>query len=113
MNRGDRIRKRREELGISQAKLARMLSKTRSLISYIEKTGKVNDLTYYDISRRIGLSLVSEDEQFLSKRFNTELNPDLGQIQLLEIEFLRRENHALKEIIELQKNVISMLRKDN
>jgi transcriptional regulator with XRE-family HTH domain len=111
MNRGERIRKRREELGISQAELARMLSRTRSLISYIEKTGKVNDLTYFDIAQRIGIALLSEDEQFLNKRFASEKNPETELLRNQELDFLRRENDALKEIISLQKNVIDLLRK--
>jgi transcriptional regulator with XRE-family HTH domain len=111
MNRGERIRARRKELGISQAELARMLSKTRSLISYIEKTGKVNDLTYFDIAQRIGIAFLSEDEQFLSKRFSPEKSSDNEHLRNLELDFLRRENDALKEIISLQKNVIDLLRK--
>lgn len=113
MNRGERIRIRRKELGISQAELARMLSKTRSLISYIEKTGKFNDLTYYDIAKQIGLTLVSEDEHYLTKRFALDTSAETEQLRNLEIEFLRRENHSLKEIIELQKNVIAFLRKES
>lgn len=65
MKRGERIRSRREELGISQAELARMLKKTRSLVSYIEKTGKVNDLTYYDILKKLELSPETKTNNFL------------------------------------------------
>lgn len=113
MNRGERIRVRREELGISQAELARMLGKTRSLISYIEKTGKVNDLTFYDIIRKLDLPIQSEDEQFLVKRFD---RGDESQIQnersRSELEFLRREVSTLRDMVELQKAVIELLRRD-
>ena len=113
MNRGERIRNRREELGISQAELARMLNKTRSLVSHIEKTGKVNDLTYYDILRKLDLSPVGEDEIHLAKRMSILRDQDSHYTtSISEIEFLRREISTLREMVELQKAVIEMLRKE-
>jgi transcriptional regulator with XRE-family HTH domain len=113
MNRGARIKTRREELGISQAELARMLNKTRSLVSYIEKTGKVNDLTYYDILRKLDLSPEGEDEIHLAKRMSILRDQDsLYGANTSEIEFLKRENNTLREMVELQKAVIEMLRKE-
>lgn len=112
MTRGERIRKRREELGISQSELARLLGKTRSLVSYAEKTGKVNDLTYYDALRILELSPETEDEQFLVKRFQHFEEPTANYSSLnKELEFLRRENETLRELVTLQKSVIEMLRK--
>lgn len=100
------------ELGISQAELARMLRKTRSLISGIEKTGKVNDLTYFDILRALNLTPETEDEQFLVKRFQHFDEPIAGYSTVnKELEFLRRENETLRELVNLQKSVIEMLRK--
>ena len=113
MNRGDRIRKRREELSISQAELARMLNKTRSLVSHIEKTGKVNDLTYYDILRKLNLSPEGEDEVHLAKRMSILRDEDSTYTaSSSEIEFLKREINTLREMVELQKAVIEMLRKE-
>ena len=112
MKRGDRIQNRREELGISQAELARMLNKTRSLISHIEKTGKVNDLTYYDILQKLDLAPQTEEEHYLVKRFEHIDKPsDLIKNMSNELEYMRRENVTLREMIELQKAVIEMLRK--
>ena len=114
MKRGERIRSRREELGISQAELARMLKKARSLVSYIEKTGKVNDLTYYDILKKLELSPETEDEQFLVKRFSQVEEPKMYFRNEYDVELLslRRENQTLREMMELQKAVIEMLRKE-
>ncbi len=114
MNRGERIKLRREELGLSQAELARMLGKTRSLVSYIEKTGKVNDLTYYDILKKLELHPETEDEQFLVKRLLQVEEPKLyfrneNDIELMSV---KRENQTLREMVELQKAVIEMLRKE-
>lgn len=112
MTRGERIRKRREELGISQSELARLLGKTRSLVSFAEKTGKVNDLTYYDALRILELTPETEDEQFLVKRFQHFDEPIAGYSTVnKELEFLRRENETLRELVNLQKSVIEMLRK--
>lgn len=114
MNRGARIKTRREELGISQSELARLLGKTRSLVSFAEKTGKVNDLTYYDALRILELSPETEDEQFLVKRFQHFEEPAANYSNLnKELEFLRRENETLRELVTLQKSVIEMLRKSS
>ena len=112
MNRGERIKSRREELGISQAELARMLGRTRSLISHIEKTGKVNDLTYYDVLKVLQLKPETADEQFLVKRFQQVEDTEIvyGNMNA-ELDFLRRENETLRELVNVQKSVIEMLRK--
>ena len=109
MERGKRIKKRREELGISQADLARLLSKTRSLISYIEKTGKVNDLTYFEIMKALEMPVEIESDLLLVKRVEQFKGINLKGHNL-ELEFLAKENSSLKQIIELQRAVIELLK---
>jgi transcriptional regulator with XRE-family HTH domain len=113
MKRGERIRKRREELGISQAELGRLVGRTRSLISNIEKTDKVNDLTYFDIISILGLTPETEDEHFLVKRFDKvreAQTPYLKEKTEVERDVMKREIAHLQEIIELQRSVIEMLK---
>ena len=109
MERGERIKKRREELGISQADLARMLSKTRSLISHIEKTGKVNDLTYFEIMKALEMPVEIESDLLLVKRVE-QFKGINSRENNLEVEFLAKENSSLKQIIELQRAVIELLK---
>jgi transcriptional regulator with XRE-family HTH domain len=113
VDRGAKIRNKRMELGLSQAELARRIGKTRGYINTIEKTGKVNDLTYYDILRKLDLSPEGEDEIHLAKRMSILRDQDSHYTaSISEIEFLRREISTLREMVELQKAVIEMLRKE-
>lgn len=100
-------------MGLSQAELARRLSKTRSLLSYIEKTGKVSDLTYFEIMVALGVTL-DKDETFGNSRLAIlqESKPEYFS-KISEVEHLRKENSSLKEIIQLQKSLITLLEKQS
>jgi transcriptional regulator with XRE-family HTH domain len=112
MNKGLQIKERRMELGISQAALARKLSKTRSLLSYIEKTGKVNDLTYYEIMIALGITPEMKSFGLANSRLSMLSEAKVDYIpKISELDHLRKENESLKDIIELQKSIIAMLQK--
>ena len=109
MDRGEQIKKRRLELGISQAALARKLKKTRSLMSYIEKTGKVNELTFYEIMIALGMTPEMSIADLKGSRINMLQESKVDYIpRISELDHLRKENASLKEIIELQKAVINL-----
>ena len=98
---------------MSQAELARKLNKTRSLLSFIEKTGKVNDLTYFEIMHILGISTEAEGQ--IGKTRLQILNDSKGDYvpRISELDHLRKENSTLKEMIEVQKSLINMLQKQN
>jgi hypothetical protein len=68
---------------------------------------------YYDIAKRINLAIVTEDEHYFQNGLHTIRNQEVEQLRNLKLKLLRREVQSLKEIIELQKNVNSFLRKEN
>lgn len=119
MNQGEKIRKRRVELDLTQAELGAMVGQTRAHISYIEKTGRVNYNTYQAIAKALGLST----EYHSYKNPTPESASIAGEsVQLfqkvqentvgMENTMLRKEVNSLKQIVELQKMVIEMLKKE-
>ena len=57
---GRKIKRLRAYRGMSQEQLANSIGKTRSLISYIERTGKINKYTLNEIAS----ALESDSEEF-------------------------------------------------
>ena len=55
MNIGKKIKVLRAEKGVSQQQLADLINKTRTLISHIEVTSKVNFYTLNEISSALGV----------------------------------------------------------
>ena len=117
MDRGAKIKRKRIELGLSQAELARRIGKTRSYINSIEKNGKVSDITYLQIINQLGISIAQdqEGEKIISQITNLVLEPEktdtTSQTKFLmnQIKYLQIEIDDKKEIIELQKKLIEVL----
>ena len=61
----------------------------------------MNELTYFDIDQRIGITFLSEDEQFLFKRFSP--NKSYDGVQLFKFNsafFAINEVFSLKNAVE-------------
>jgi transcriptional regulator with XRE-family HTH domain len=120
VNQGEKIRRRRQELDLTQAQLGAMVGQTRAHISYIEKTGRVNYHTYQAIAKAMGMSpnynVGDDDENSASSGVvyqpsETYQRTQEGQL-VTENAMLRKENNSLKQIVELQKMVIELLKKE-
>lgn len=108
---GRKIKRLRAFRGISQEQLAARIGKTRSLISYIERTGKINKYTLNEIAS----ALESDSEEFelnetelknsnLIFTSNTTAEKNLGFEML--IKELQSEIVYLKEVINQQFELI-------
>lgn len=120
MNQGEKIRKRRQELDLTQAELGTMVGQTRAHISYIEKTGRVNYHTYQAIAKALGLSTeyyshkmaqIGDTIQTVAESPTMFQRVQDGALSM-ENTMLRKEVNSLKQIVELQKMVIEMLKKE-
>jgi len=122
VNQGEKIRRRRQELGLTQAALGAMVSQTRAHISYIEKTGRVNYNTYQAIAKALGMSthyvspkeLASEGLSSVNEPEPLQYYQSSSSENTLTTEnaHLRKEIHSFKQIVELQKMVIELLKKE-
>ncbi|MEY4109949.1 MAG: hypothetical protein RLZZ46_303 [Bacteroidota bacterium] len=106
---GLKIRKFREHKGLTQKQLADSIYKTRPLITQIEQTGMVNQITLNSILKALGL-----DYETLNSG-----TPDLGILpqeikeELIRLRsenlFLRSELDSVRELSKTQKRLIAML----
>ncbi len=97
--------------GLTQEDLAKKINKTRSMVSFIEQTGKTNHYTLMAILKALNIS-ESEIESFDGKVFGpNELEAFYKtELELIKqkLETLIKENEALKELIVSQKKLIAL-----
>jgi len=110
MHLGTQIKIARISAGLTQQDLADKVHKTRPLISSIEQTGRVNDVTLKKICQVLDLDineLKTADNiivnQFVSAKQRFE---DL----LRENSNLRLEIASLKDLVDTQKDLIELLK---
>jgi transcriptional regulator with XRE-family HTH domain len=97
---GEKLKRLRAYRGMTQEELARAIGKTRSLVSYFERTGSVNKFTLQEIAAVLktkpeelesldpeSQDMVQEDDRETYE--NGELFKSLIEQQRAEIEFLR------------------------
>lgn len=103
---GLRIQLARIEKGMNQDDLSHAIGKSKALISHIERTGKVKYSTLKLISKALGISI-----EKLNSQPESEANSQASNIEMLNltIESLRKENELLKELLENQKRIISLM----
>jgi len=106
---GKKIKVLRAEKGFSQQELADLINKTRTLISHVEVTSKVNFYTLTEIANALGVSVSHFTDDFTSNNIMQEdaVNYSTLSERLKKIE---RENELLNEIIQNQKEIISQLK---
>jgi len=109
MNIGKKIKVLRAEKGISQQQLADMINKTRTLISHIEVTSKVNYYTLNEIATSLGVPISYFTDDFSSNNVVNEKSEDYLTLSEM-FKKLERENELLNEIINNQKEIISQLK---
>ncbi|MGE0562178.1 MAG: helix-turn-helix domain-containing protein [Flavobacteriales bacterium] len=109
MDIGQKIKVLRAEKGISQQKLADLINKTRTLVSHIEVTSKVNFYTLTEIANALGVSISHFTNESTSDSIAKEDNTEYSSLSE-KLKKLERENELLNEIIQNQKEIISQLK---
>lgn len=100
---------------MTQQDLADKVNKTRALISYIEKKGKVNQYTLTEILDALGISQHEFDEFDISDKVihatPSKKHAVSEEIALLKekVQIYQKENKILKDLAETQKKVIASL----
>ncbi len=110
MHLGNHIKFLRTLKGITQQELAEAINKTRPLISSIEQTGNVNELTL----RKICDVLEVDMQDLLQKTSDpsaqyTPLKKANDEV-LSENKTLKEENKRLKELVDSQREIIELLK---
>jgi len=109
MNIGQKIKVLRAERGISQQKLADLINKTRTLVSHIEVTSKVNFYTLTEIANVLGVSVSHFTDESVYENIAKEGKEEYSNLSD-KIKKLERENELLNEIIQNQKEIITQLK---
>lgn len=109
MNIGQKIKVLRAERGISQQKLADLINKTRTLVSHIEVTSKVNFYTLTEIANVLGVSVSHFTDESVYENIAKENKEEYSSLSD-KIKKLERENELLNEIIQNQKEIITQLK---
>ena len=109
---GQKIKRLRAYRGLTQEDLARSLGKTRSLVSFFERTGNINKYTLQEISTLLNTTPeelenntihISEPDHIGYKYISTD-EKMIGQLQQ-EIVFLKETiNHQWQMLKELSKS---------
>ena len=115
MQTGKKIKLLRAIKGLSQEQLADKIGRTRALISHIEQTGKVNYDTLTLILKVLNISKNEFDDfeqNNLKLNATKEYQSVTKEMQTLQdlMESCQKENTILKELVEIQKDVITMLK---
>ncbi len=109
---GKKIKRIRSFKGITQEQLAAMIGKTRSLVSFLERTGDVNKYTLQEIAQALNVTiddienLESVNNKKGSKNFDFQPNNTENLISQL-----KEENKFLKETIANQLTLLIELSK--
>lgn len=109
MDIGKKIKVLRAQKGISQQQLADLINKTRTLISHIEVTSKVNFFTLTEIASVLDVTVAYFTDEFTSKNVVEEEGQDYFSLAE-RIKKIERENELLSEIIQNQKEIIAQLK---
>jgi len=106
---GKKIKILRAEKGISQQELADLINKTRTLISHIEVTSKVNFFTLTEIANALDVSVSYFTDESVYENIAKESKEEYANLSD-KIKKLERENELLNEIIHNQKEIITQLK---
>lgn len=104
---GQRIKRLRAYRGLTQEDLAEALGKTRSLVSFLERTGNINKYTLQEIAKALAIPVdqLNDDTTSASaEHYGSEINQKSGVI-----EQLKKENEFLKDTIQHQWDLIKAL----
>ena len=109
MDIGKKIKVLRAKKGISQKELADLINRTRTLVSHIEITSKVNFFTLTEIANALDVSISHFTDDFTSENVVNEKVVDYSNLteRIIKVE---RENELLNEIIQNQKEIIAQLK---
>lgn len=108
MDIGKKIKILRAEKGISQQELADLINKTRTLISHIEVTSKVNFYTLTEIANALSVETSYFTDDY-TKNIVNEKREDYSNLSE-RLKKVERENELLNEIIQNQKEIIAQLK---
>jgi transcriptional regulator with XRE-family HTH domain len=106
---GKKIKRLRSFRGMTQDDMAIALGKTRSLVSFLERTGKVNKYTLQEIANVLKIS-VEEIESGLTEVKELE-QPSISKLDQTINEQLQKEIQFLKETINHQWTLLHELAK--
>jgi transcriptional regulator with XRE-family HTH domain len=106
---GEKIKRLRAFRGMTQEELAEALGKTRSLVSFLERTGKVNKYTLQEIA---GILKTTPDDLEAGITLEEDSQPGYSNTNDEQlIEQLRQEISFLKETINNQWQLLKELSK--
>jgi transcriptional regulator with XRE-family HTH domain len=113
---GKKIKMLRALKGMTQEDLARKINKTRSMVSSIEQSGKVNHYTLLSVLKILNVSEL--DFEKFDGKYSLSGEPNIAYGNKSELELMKqkldaceKENEMLKELIASQKKIIFMLEK--
>lgn len=113
MHLGEKIKKVRQLKSFTQEALGRKINLTRSAISFIEQSGKVNHQTLLNICKALNISeedLKNFDHKSALMREPVG-NDYKSEVETLKqkMESLNREISSLRDLVKSQKKLISVL----
>lgn len=109
MDIGKKIKVLRAEKGFNQQELADQINKTRTLISHIERTSKVNFYTLNEIAKALEVPIA----YFTDENYSLTVAEEAKENYLIlseKVKMLERENELLSEIVDNQKEIIRQLK---
>lgn len=109
MNIGKKIKVLRAEKGLNQQELADLINKTRTLISHIEITSKVNFYTLNEIANALSVPVSYFTDDNYSNIVVEESMENYTNL-FDKTKKLEREIELLNEIIANQKEIIQQLK---
>ncbi len=109
MDIGKKIKVLRAKKGLNQQELADLINKTRTLISHIEITSKVNFFTLTEIAKALDVDVSHFTNEFTSTNMVKEKDEAYSTLSE-RIKKIERENELLNEIIQNQKEIIKQLK---
>lgn len=95
--------------GMSQQELADKIEKTRPLVSHIEQTGQVSQATLIKIGKALGMD-TERIETINDNQSGYYSSKQRDELYEKEISLLRDEIRFLKDLVQSQKEIISVLR---
>lgn len=109
MDIGKKIKVLRAKKGLNQQQLADLINKTRTLISHIEVTSKVNFYTLTEIAHALDVPVSYFTDKEHSENIVEETTADYSNLSE-KVEKLTHEIELLNEIILNQKELIFQLK---